>query len=410
MKPKKHILVVSQYFYPETFRINDMCQEWVKRGYKVTVVTGIPNYPMGKIFEGYGFTKKRHEIWNGIEIYRIPLIPRGSGAVGMIANYLSFMTSGMIAGKIKRINADLVFSFEVSPMTQVVTGISFSKRLHVPHYLYVQDLWPENVITVTGINSPLVIRPIDRLVDYVYKNSNEIFATSPSFVRTICNRKRPVDEHKVHYWPQYAEEFYKPVDKTIAKRTAISYGIADEDSFKIIFTGNIGVAQGLQILPQTAKILKEENVKFVIVGDGRYLENLKADIEKNNVQDKFVMIERQKAETIPVLLAACEAAFISFAEDELWTKTIPAKLQSYMACGMPVVAAAQGETARIIEESGCGLCCRLGDATQLSQTIVKMMHADLTEMGKKSRKYFENNFDKQVLMDEMDKYFQGEER
>lgn len=402
MKPKKHILVVSQYFYPETFRINDMCQEWVKRGYKVTVVTGIPNYPMGKIFEGYGFTKKRHEIWNGIEIYRIPLIPRGCGAVGMIANYLSFMTSGMIAGKIKRINADLVFSFEVSPMTQVVTGISFAKRLHVPHYLYVQDLWPENVITVTGINSPLVIKPIDRLVDYVYKNSNEIFATSPSFVRTICNRKRPVDEHKVHYWPQYAEEFYKPVDKTIAKRTAISYGIADDDSFKIIFTGNIGVAQGLQILPQTAKILKEENVKFVIVGDGRYLENLKADIEKNNVQDKFVMIERQKAETIPVLLAACEAAFISFAEDELWTKTIPAKLQSYMACGMPVVAAAQGETARIIEESGCGLYCRLGDATKLSKTIVKMMHADLTEMGKKSRKYFENNFDKQVLMDEMD--------
>lgn len=410
MKPKKHILVVSQYFYPETFRINDMCQEWVKRGYKVTVVTGIPNYPMGKTFEGYGFTKKRHEIWNSIEIYRIPLIPRGSGAVGMIANYLSFMTSGIIAGKTKRINADLVFSFEVSPMTQVVTGISFAKRLHVPHYLYVQDLWPENVITVTGINSPLVIKPIDRLVDYVYKNSNEIFATSPSFVRAICNRKRPVDERKVHYWPQYAEEFYKPVDKTIAKRKAISYGIADDDSFKIIFTGNIGVAQGLQILPQTAKILKEENVKFVIVGDGRYLENLKADIEKNNVQDKFVMIERQKAETIPVLLAACEATFISFAEDELWTKTIPAKLQSYMACGMPVVAAAQGETARIIEESGCGLYCRLGDATQLSRTIVKMMRADLTEMGKKSRKYFENNFDKQVLMDEMDKYFHGEER
>lgn len=402
MKPKKHILVVSQYFYPETFRINDMCQEWVKRGYKVTVVTGIPNYPMGKIFEGYGFTKKRHEIWNSIEIYRIPLIPRGSGAVGMIANYLSFMIFGIIAGKTKRINADLVFSFEVSPMTQVVTGISFAKRLHVPHYLYVQDLWPENVITVTGINSPLVIKPIDRLVDYVYKNSNEIFATSPSFVRAICNRKSPVDEQKVHYWPQYAEEFYKPVEKTIAKRTAISYGIADDDSFKIIFTGNIGVAQGLQILPQTAKILKEENVKFVIVGDGRYLENLKVDIEKNNVQDKFVMIERQKAETIPVLLAACEAAFISFAEDELWTKTIPAKLQSYMACGMPVVAAAQGETARIIEESGCGLYCRQGDATQLSRTIVKMMRADLTEMGKKSRKYFENNFDKQVLMDEMD--------
>lgn len=402
MKPKKHILVVSQYFYPETFRINDMCLEWVKRGYKVTVVTGIPNYPMGKTFKGYGITKKRHEVWNGIEIYRIPLIPRGSGSLGMIANYLSFMVSGMLAGKMKNIKADLVFSFEVSPMTQVMTGISFAKKLHVPHYLYVQDLWPENVITVTGIRNPLIIKPIDKMVDYIYKNSDEIFATSPSFVEAICNRKVAVNREKVHYWPQYAEEFYKPIDKSIAKEAAAAYGIPNDDSFKIIFTGNVGTAQGLQILPKTAEILKNENVKFVIVGDGRYLENLKADIEKNNIQDKFVMIERQKAEIIPALLAACEAAFISFAEDELWTKTIPAKLQSYMACGMPVVAAAQGETARIIEESGCGLYCRLGDATQLSRTIVKMMRADLTEMGKKSRKYFENNFDKQVLMDEMD--------
>ena len=379
-----------------------MCLEWVKRGYKVTVVTGIPNYPMGKTFKGYGITKKRHEVWNGIEIYRIPLIPRGSGSLGMIANYLSFMVSGMLAGKMKNIKADLVFSFEVSPMTQVMTGISFAKKLHVPHYLYVQDLWPENVITVTGIRNPLIIKPIDKMVDYIYKNSDEIFATSPSFVEAICNRKVAVNREKVHYWPQYAEEFYKPIDKSIAKEAAAAYGIPNDDSFKIIFTGNVGTAQGLQILPKTAEILKNENVKFVIVGDGRYLENLKADIEKNNIQDKFVMIERQKAEIIPALLAACEAAFISFAEDELWTKTIPAKLQSYMACGMPVVAAAQGETARIIEESGCGLYCRLGDATQLIRTIVKMMRADLTEMGKKSRKYFENNFDKQVLMDEMD--------
>ena len=147
-----------------------MCQEWVKRGYKVTVVTGISNYPMGKTFEGYGLTKKRHEFWNGIEIYRILLIPRGSSSIGMMMNYTSFMVSGMFAGKIKNIKADYVFSFEVSPMTQVLTGISFAKKLHVPHYLYVQDLWRENVITVTGISNPVIIKPIDKMVDYIYKN------------------------------------------------------------------------------------------------------------------------------------------------------------------------------------------------------------------------------------------------
>lgn len=387
-----------------------MCLEWVKRGYKVTVVTGIPNYPKGKTFEGYGITKKRHEVWHGIEIYRIPLIPRGSGALGMIANYLSFMVSGMLAGKMKKIKADLVFSFEVSPMTQVMTGISFAKKLHVPHYLYVQDLWPENVITVTGIKKPFIIKPIDKMVDYIYKNSDEIFATSPSFVDTICNRKIAVKKEKVHYWPQYAEEFYKPIDKNTAKETAVKYGIPNDNSFKIIFTGNIGTAQGLQILPKTAEILRNENVKFVIVGDGRYLETLTEEIKKYQVNDKFVLVPRQTAETIPTLLASCEAAFISFAKDELWTKTIPAKLQSYMACGMPVIAAAEGETARIIKESECGKCCELGNAQQLGLIIREMMQSDMKTMGKNSRRYFEKNFAKKKLMDRMDNYLSVERK
>lgn len=404
MKPKKHILVVSQYFYPETFRINDMCLEWVKRGYKVTVVTGIPNYPMGKTFKGYGITKKRHEVWNGIEIYRIPLIPRGSGSLGMIANYLSFMVSGMLAGKMKNIKADLVFSFEVSPMTQVMTGISFAKKLHVPHYLYVQDLWPENVITVTGIRNPLIIKPIDKMVDYIYKNSDQIFATSPSFVEAICNRKVAVNREKVHYWPQYAEEFYKPIDKSIAKEVAAAYGIPNDDSFKIIFTGNVGTAQGIDILPQTAELLKNENIKFVIIGDGRYLEKLVSDIKSRQMEKMFIFVARQPAEKIPVLLSACDVAFISFADDELWKMTIPAKLQSYMACGMPIIAVADGETKRIIEEAKCGWVCKMGDSRGLKKTIHEVMKIDLQEMMKHSLCYYNNNYKKEKVISKIMDY------
>ena len=404
MKPKKHILVVSQYFYPETFRINDMCLEWVKRKYKVTVVTGIPNYPMGKTFKGYGITKKRHEVWNGIEIYRIPLIPRGSGSLGMIANYLSFMVSGMLAGKMKNIKADLVFSFEVSPMTQVMTGISFAKKLHVPHYLYVQDLWPENVITVTGIRNPLIIKPIDKMVDYIYKNSDEIFATSPSFVEAICNRKVAVNREKVHYWPQYAEEFYKPIDKSIAKEAAAAYGIPNDDSFKIIFTGNVGTAQGIDILPQTAELLKNENIKFVIIGDGRYLEKLVSDIKSRQLEKMFIFVARQPAVKIPVLLSACDVAFISFADDELWKMTIPAKLQSYMACGMPIIAVADGETKRIIEEAKCGWVCKMGDSRGLKKTIHEVMKIDLQEMMKHSLCYYNNNYKKEKVISKIMDY------
>lgn len=404
MKPIKNILVVSQYFYPENFRINDICQEWVKRGYKVTVVTGIPNYPMGKVFKGYGITKKRHEIWNGIEIYRIPLIPRGNSTIGMMANYISFMVSGMIAGKLKNIKADLVFSFEVSPMTQVLAGISFAKRLKVPHFLYVQDLWPENVMTVTGITNPVIIKPIDKMVDYIYNKSDKIFSTSPSFVEAICNRTVPVSKEKVYFWPQYAEEFYKPIDKVTAKTKATQYGIPNDDSFKIIFTGNIGTAQGLQILPQAVQFLKNENIKIVMVGDGRYLNEFNEAVKKNGVSDKFIMISRQSAEKIPEILSACDAAFLSFAEDDLWTKTIPAKLQSYMACGMPIIASAEGETARIINESGCGLCSELGNAEKLSHAIMIMETSDLADMGKKSREYFEKHFEKNMLMNQMEHF------
>lgn len=399
MSKKKHILVISQYFYPEPFRINDMCVEWVKRGYKVTVLTGIPNYPQGEYYEGYSLTKKRTEEWNGIRIVRIPLIARGKGSIGLVCNYLSFVVSGYIWKSLSTIKADYVFTFEVSPMTQVLVGCWYARKHKVPHYLYVQDLWPENVVTVTGISSPIVIKPINKMVDYIYKNTDEIFATSPSFVEAICNRKRSVSHSKVHYWPQYAEDFYKPMEKTSVEE------IPEDDSFKVIFTGNIGTAQGLQILPQTAEILREENVKFVIVGDGRYLDEFKQEIQKRNVQDKFIMIARQPAERIPELLAACDAAFLSFQNDELWTKTIPAKLQSYMACGMPIIASAEGETERIITEAECGVCSAIGDVDKLSENIIIMTKDDLNKMRHNSRKYFERNFEKQELMDQIEQYF-----
>lgn len=397
----KHILVISQYFYPETFRINDMAAEWVRRGYRVTVLTGIPNYPMGRFFEGYGYTKKRRQIWNGIDIIRIPLVPRGNSSIGMMANYGSFVISGFLKNMLSNIKADCVFTFGVSPMTQALIGCWYAKKHHVPHYLYVQDLWPENVITVTGITNRTVIGAIDKMVDYIYRNTDEIFATSPSFVDAICNRKVKVDRNKVHYWPQYAEEFYKPVEKANVPE------IPEDGSFKIAFTGNIGTVQGLDILPRTAGLLRDENVKFVIVGDGRYQAEFENEIRNQSVQNKFIMIPRQPAERIPELLSVCDVAFLSFKDEPLWTKTIPAKLQSYMACGMPVIASAEGETKRIIEEADCGICCGIGDAKQLAEGIRNLMQMDLMTMRENSRSYCENCFNKIKLMDQMDLFLSG---
>ena len=371
------------------------------------MLTGIPNYPMGKFFPGYDRKHRTREIWNGVNIIRIPLIARGNSgnklmnAAGMAANYLSFVRSGRKWVKSKEaanLHADLVFTVEVSPMTQALIGIWYGKRYHVPTYLYVQDLWPENVETVTGIHNRAIIGPIDRMVDKIYRETDTIFTTSPSFVEAIVNRKHPVPRSKVHYWPQYAEEFYRPMEPQKIE------GIEEDGCYKIAFTGNIGTAQGLDVLPKAAALLKDEKVKFIIVGDGRYQPEFERQIRQYGVQDKFVMIPRVSAERVPEILSACDAGFISFNRTPLWENTIPAKLQSYMACGKAIIASASGETLRVINDAQCGICTEIGNPTALANGVKCLMGSNIETMGRNARVYFEKHFCKKKLMDEMDDY------
>ena len=393
---KKHILIISQYFYPEQFRINDIATEWVKRGYRVTVLTGIPNYPQGKFYKGYDWFHGRKETWNGMEIIRIPLVARGKSAVGMAMNYFSFVTSGFFWNIFTGIKADLVFTFEVSPMTQALIGVWYSKKNKIPNYLYVQDLWPENVEIVTGIKNPAVIRPIEKMVHYIYKNCDKIFATSPSFVQSIQKRISEEPE-KVIYWPQYAEDFYHPTEEK-------SELIPQDGVLNITFTGNIGTAQGLAILPEASKLLKEANVKvrFNIVGDGRNKENLIRCIRENDVEEYFNLTGWVPAEKISAILSASDAAFLSFADNPLYSMTIPAKLQSYMACGIPILASACGETKRVIEEAQCGFVSDIGKSKELADTIIHFLSVPTkqkNEMKRNAMDYCRIYFDKKKLND-----------
>lgn len=384
----KHILVISQYFYPEPFRINDICQEWIKRGHRVTVLTGIPNYPEGKFYKGFGWFKKRKENWNGVDIIRIPIISRGHSSIRLILNYYSFVWSGWMWKTFTRLKPDLIFTFEVSPMTQALIGKWFSKRRKIPNYLYVQDLWPENLEVVGGIHNRRILNHYQKMTDRIYAKCTKIFATSPSFVKAI--QERAVGKEKVIYWPQYAEEVYKPVENPNPPE------IPKDKRFKVIFAGNVGTAQGLDILPKVARLIGDD-VCFVVVGDGRYKEQLVKETEE--VKTKFIFINRQPAERIPELLCSCNVAFLSFMDSPLFEKTIPAKLQSYMACGMPILASASGETKRIIEEAKCGICCEIGDANQLAQAIKSFVsNNSLKNMGISSLAYSNSEFDRTTLI------------
>lgn len=406
----KHILIVSQYFYPETFRINDMACEWVKRGYKVTVLTGIPNYPMGKYFEGYDRKHRTHETWNGVNIIRIPLIARGNSknklinAAGMAANYLSFVNSGRKWIKSKEaaeIKADLIYTFEVSPMTQALIGVWYQKRYGIPHYLYVTDLWPENVESVTGIHSKALIKPIQYMVDYIYKNTDFILTCSKSFIPRI--EKRGITKDKIAYWPQYAEEFYKPMNPE-------GNLIPQDGVFNFVFAGNVGYAQGLDILVKASELLKKEKmfVRFNIIGAGRYLGTLQKNIKEADVSEYFEFIPRKPADEISRYLAFADALLITLSKNDVFSITLPAKVQSCFACGKPILVSADGEAQFAVKEANAGLCSNAEDVEGFVhniKTIVKMSQEQRDAMSSNALKYAKANFDKKTQMDKLDKVF-----
>lgn len=398
---RKRILVITQYFYPELFRINDICQEWVKRGYRVTVVTGIPNYPQGEFYEGYDYRHRRNEIWNGVEIIRLPIKPRKTGAINLSINYLSYVFEGWRWVRKTKLEADSVFIYEVSPMTQALVGVWYAQKHHVKCNLYVTDLWPENVAAVLRTHNKLFLGLIGKMVDYIYKRCNHILTSSQSFIGKI--EARGVNKEKLMYWPQYAEEFYTRVDRKSQLE------IPDDGVINLTFAGNIGSAQGLDVLVRAAQMLKKEEIKvrFNLIGNGRYEAELKKHIEQADVADFFNLISRKPAEEIPFYLAWSDAALIVLSKSEVYAMTIPAKTQSCLACGMPVLVSADGEVQDIIKEANCGFCSGAVDVKGLVCNIkqfISLSDKKREKLSLNALAYYKENFDKKNLLDRLEAY------
>lgn len=394
------LLVISQYYYPEQFRINDICKELVKRGYEVTVLTGIPNYPEGKYYEGYGINKKREEVKDGVEIIRIPIIPRGKNSLMLVLNYISFVISGLFWAKFTKREFDKVFIYEVSPMTQALPGIWYAKRKKIDSSIYVMDLWPESIELATGIKNRTILNWIGKMVDYIYKNCKTILTSSESFIDTICKRGHP--REKMLFWPQYAEKFYQPLDR---KNCPIAE--MQEEKFKIVFAGNIGYAQGLDIVIDTAIILKKKNcnAKFYLIGNGRAKEELKQKAKENGLEDYIEFIDKKPAEKIPEYYANADMAFITLKKDIISDQILPAKLPSYFACGVPILGSADGEIKQVIEKSGAGFCAKAGDEKELEEKIefcIRLSKEEMKTMQENSRKFYCENYEQQLLLNKLE--------
>jgi len=401
---KRRIVVISQYFYPEEFRINDLCVAWVTRGYDVTVITGIPNYPKGRFFQGYGWFRKRTETHQGVRIIRLPILARGKGFVRLSLNYISFVMSGFVWARFTTMKADVVFVNEVSPMTQALPGIWFGQRRKIPVLLYVQDLWPENIEATIGSKRKRFLRGIDQLVRGIYHDVTTILTSSNAYIDNI--RSKGIDPTKLIYWPQYAELFYQPVSKLSR------FVIPDTPSTKIIFTGNMGVAQGLQLLIDVANATSHLDVEYYFVGDGSEKANLIHLAQQRQLANVY-FLDSVKATEVPQYLAQCDLAYLSLIDAPIYELTVPAKLQSYLACGIPVLGSVKGEVARILETSQAGFVSPPGDAIALQAAIQRFMNLDsheIRQLRSNARSAYERMFEKEMLLNQMDVHLMGEQQ
>ena len=388
------ILVFSQYFYPENFRINALCRELVRRGHTVTVVTGYPQYPLGEIYEGYGFDIPYEPQWEGVHIQRVKVPPRGKGLVGMLKNMVGYVLAANRWVRKCTESYDAVYVFEVSPVTVGLPAVAYGKKFRVPVLFNLQDLWPENVEEVLGIRFPPVIWTINRVVDHIYAGCHKILCTSRGFVENL--RRRGVPEEKLRYWPQFCEE---PLLEHVPRPDELR-----EENLNIVFAGNLGDAQGLDLLVRAARELKGSPIRWYLVGDGRARVRLEQLVQELEVTEEVIFVGRVSTQEADRWVHYADFAYLSFQDNKIFNMTIPAKLQTYLACGTPILAAAGGESVRLIRENGCGLVSRaeLGELVTTLKAAANLTAQKKQNMSEAARNCYLASFTMEKLVDELE--------
>ncbi len=394
----KHFLIVTQYFWPETFRVNDLALGLISRGHKVTVLTGIPNYPKGSFFKGYKFWQS-NEDWKGIKIVRSPLFPRGKGKGWQLAlNYLSFAIFGTITGLIKcRDQYDTILGFAPSPVTSAFPAITLRAIKRVPFAFWLQDLWPES-LTAAGMPLPRILMKLVRImVDFIYKRCDSIFIQSPGFKRHVLDAG--ISESKIHYVPNWAEEIFQPMvaNEEFAKKEMLPEG------FKVFFAGNIGKAQDFETILEAAKILKHQKIiHWVVLGEGRQLKWVKKEISKHKMHETFHLLGRKPMEQMPSFFAHANVLLATLKKNPVFSLTIPSKIQSYLACKKPIIVSIEGVGSEVIKKSQSGISVSPGEPIKLANAVVEIFNMDKVtqeELGENGLRYYRSEFERNMIID-----------
>jgi glycosyltransferase involved in cell wall biosynthesis len=392
------ILLVTQYFWPESFRINDLAQGLAERGHEVTVYTGKPNYPGGRFFEGYGFFGRARERWNGITVLRVPLVPRGAGGrLGLALNYSSFALLASLAAPFRvRGRFDAILVYEPSPVTVGLPALVLKRLKRAPLLFWVQDLWPESLEATGAVRARWMLRAVARLVRFIYRGCDRILVQSRAFVGPI--RAFGIPEERIAYFPNSAEPFYRPLElePDAPERARLPAG------FRVMYAGNVGAAQDFgTILAAAERLRAERELHWIVLGDGRALPWVRSEIERRGLGASVHLLGRHPVETMPRWFALADAMLVTLRPDPVFALTVPTRVQSYLACARPIVAALEGEGARVVREAGAGLVVPPGDPAALAEAVLalrRMPEAERRAMGERGRRYFEEHFEREALL------------
>lgn len=389
------ILVVTQYFWPESFIVNDLVRNLATQGHEIEVLTGKPNYPEGKVFAGYTAVDYMRESFDGVvPVHRIPLRPRGNGgAKNLLLNYLSFVVNGLLFSHraVKGRLFDVIFVFAPSPITSAIPAIYLKWRFKTHLAVWVQDLWPESLSATGFIRNRLALRIIGWLVRAIYACADTLLVQSKAFITPIARYARC---DKIVYYPNsYQDSSLQPVTCTQIPAELV---VQLERNFCLVFAGNLGTAQSVETLVQAAENLKHlPDCKLVLVGSGSML----GWLEEQKVQrhlDNLILAGRFPAEEMPQFFSRAAGLLVTLKRDEIFAYTIPSKVQAYLAAGRPIIAALNGEGARVVEEAGAGMSCPAEDAQGLAQCIEQLYYmppAERDRLGQAGRAYYLEHFE-----------------
>ena len=379
------ILVVCQHYFPEPFRLPDICETLVRRGHTVTVVTGTPNYPEGEIYDGYAKGARADEVINGVRVHRCPLIPRKTGTLYRVLNYYSFVLSSEWYLRRCKEDFDVVFVNQLSPVMMAQAGLSWAKRHGKKCVLYCLDQWPESLLAGGIRKDSIVYQIFLKVSQNIYRRADDLLVSSRGFVNYFRQVLKLKDK-RIRYMPQYAEDLFDTLPKPAHKK----------DSVDFMFAGNVGALQSVDTIVEAARLVQnEKKIHIHIVGGGIALETCKKQAEG---LENITFHGRHDIGEMPYFYAMADAMLITMKDDPVLSATLPGKVQTYMAAGKPVVGAIGGETARVVnEDAACGMCCAPENTKGLADIMLRIAEDDArrVQFGENARRYYQEYFRKE---------------